>query len=90
LQEFEEMTPKEFRIYTEVFAEKAEQDSNEKLTLTWLGAYWQRGEKLEPLENYLRKKEPEKPQEMTTDQMLAKVLELNAKMGGTTVTPGGD
>lgn len=84
------MTPKEFRIYTELFAEKVEQETQEKFMLAWVGAYWQRVDKLEPFEHYLKKKEPEKPQEMSTEQMLAKVLELNAKMGGTTVTPGGE
>lgn len=84
------MTPKEFNLFAEVFAEKAEQESHEKMRFAWLSAYWQKLEKLEPLDNYLKKEEPEKPKEMSTEEMMVKVYELNAKMGGTTVTPGGE
>lgn len=90
LEEFNEMTPKEFRLYGEVFTEKTEQKGQEKMMLAWMGAYWQRVEKLEPLENYLKKNEPENLKSMSTEDMLVKVMELNVKMGGTVVKPGGD
>jgi hypothetical protein len=73
------MTPSEFSLYAEVFNEKKEQESHEKMRLVWLGAYWQRIENLEPFENYLNKKQEEKLKEMSMEEMIVKVYELNVK-----------
>lgn len=69
----------------DVFTEKVEQENNEKLMLAWINAYWQRVEKLEPFETFIKKKEETAPKSMTTEEMLLKVYELNARMGGVTV-----
>jgi hypothetical protein len=76
------MTPYELNLFINDFAERQQQEREDKLTITYLGAYWQRVEKLSI--NHLKKllnKEPIK-KEMTDEEMLKVVKRLNAVFGG--------
>lgn len=81
ISEFNEMTPYELRIYAEVFAEKQQFETEEKITLVWMAENFRRTEELPPLEKILGKEEEKK--EMSADDMLLKVMQLNSAFGGT-------
>jgi hypothetical protein len=70
------MTPYELQLYGDIFEEKKE----EKLTLLWLSEWLHRTEEAPTLNEFIGKKEELK--EMTSDEMLAIVMQLNAEMGG--------
>jgi hypothetical protein len=70
------MTPYELQLYADIFEEKKE----EKLTLVWLAEWLHRTEEPPTLNEFIGKKEESK--EMTADEMLATVMQLNAAMGG--------
>jgi hypothetical protein len=76
------MTPYELNLFIQDFNDKQKLMNEEKLTLTWLGAYWHRVEKLQPLKEVLGKQEVKK--QMTNEQMLSAVTNLNAAFGGKT------
>jgi hypothetical protein len=71
------MTPYELQLYADIFEEKRE----EKLTLIWLSEWLHRTEEPPALNEFIGKKE-EEPKEMTANEMLANVMQLNAAMGG--------
>jgi hypothetical protein len=70
------MTPYELQLYADIFEEKRE----EKLTLLWLSEWLHRTEETPTLNEFIGKKE--EPKEMTSDEMLANVMQLNSAMGG--------
>jgi hypothetical protein len=70
------MTPYEEQLYAE-YSRKREE---EKLTLLWLAEWLHRTEEPPTLNEFIGKKE--EPKEMTSDEMLANVMQLNAAMGG--------
>ncbi|WEG14007.1 hypothetical protein PU629_06460 [Pullulanibacillus sp. KACC 23026] len=80
------MTPHELNIKAEIFAEKSKVDQEEKLLMAYMTARWQRVDKLESFKHYIDEmkqnedKQEEKP--MTDLEMLVKVQQLNAAMGG--------
>jgi hypothetical protein len=76
------MTPHELYLYAQVFNEKHKQEIEDRIALTYLGAAWQRSEKLPSLESILNKQEEKK--KMTNEEMLEEVKKLNAAFGGTT------
>jgi hypothetical protein len=84
ITEYNEMTPYELNLHILDFYEKQKQEREDKLTLTYLGAYWQRVEKLsiQHLKKVLDRDKPKK--EMTNQEMLNEVKKLNAAFGGTT------
>lgn len=80
------MTPYELSIYAEVFAEKKQIKQEEKITLVLMGEYFHRMEKLPRFKDVLGKKE--KTKEMTADEMLQNVMQLNGALGGTVQKAG--
>jgi hypothetical protein len=79
--EYDEMTPHELNLHIQDFNEKQKIENEEKLTLTWLGAYWTyRAKKMPSLKSLLGKEIPKK--HMTDEEMLAQVKRLNASFGG--------
>jgi hypothetical protein len=85
IAEYDDMTPHELSIYADIYAEKAEQEREDKITLVWLGAYFQRVEKLPSLKEVLGKND----EEMTDEEMLEQVKKLNALFGGNVETTDG-
>ncbi|MCJ8008121.1 hypothetical protein ACFFF5_17790 [Lederbergia wuyishanensis] len=75
------MTPHELNLNIQDFNEKQRALNEEKIVLTYLGAYWQRINKFPSLNKVLGK-EPEK-KKMTDEEMFKQVKRLNALFGGT-------
>lgn len=78
---FWQITPGELSIMIGVYNEKRKNDHEEKLVLTYLGAYWQRVKKMPSLKEILGKDEKKKKQ--SAKDMLEEIKRLNAAMGGT-------
>ncbi|MFS1519678.1 hypothetical protein V1503_24950 [Bacillus sp. SCS-151] len=66
-----------------VYNEKRKLEEEEKITFAYLSAHWQRVKKLPSFKQVLGKQQ-QQPQKMTPEQMLAKVKQLNAALGGET------
>lgn len=81
------MTPHELNLHSEIFEEKQKFKQEEKLSLVWMGEHFHRREKL-PTINEVLGKEEEKPKEMTADEMLQKVMQLNSALDGTVKKAG--
>jgi hypothetical protein len=86
INEYNEMTPYELNIHAEIFEEKQKFDQEERLTLVWMGEYFHRVEKLPTLNELLGKKKESK--EMTAEEMLQKVMQLNSALDGTVIKAG--
>lgn len=82
INEFNEMTPKEFTLYIKVYNEKRKEKDKDNITNAYLGAAWQRAKKLPNLKRLFDQEQQPKKQ-MTPEQMLKKVMELNKAFGGT-------
>lgn len=80
--EFWELTPFEFSLKVTAFGDRLKQEQEERITLTYLGAAWQRVNKLPSLKKILGNDSVKK--EMTPQEMLEEIKKLNASMGGTT------
>jgi len=80
LSEWEEMTPYELMLICEVFMEQKEIREKEQISLVWLGEYYHRLKKLPNLKEILKDLEPRK--EMTEQEMLAVVRQINSQLGG--------
>lgn len=74
------MTPYELNLYLSEYTEKQKIEQEEKITLAYLTAYWQRVQKMPSLKEILGKVKPKEP--MTPEQMLKQVQVLNAMFGG--------
>lgn len=77
------MTPYELSLFIENYNEKQKYEIEEKISLVYLGAAWQRAEKMPSLDSVLKKTQPTK-KKMTDEEMLNEVLKINAAFGGTT------
>jgi len=86
INEYNEMTPYELNLHAEIFEEKQKFEQEERLTLVWMGEYFHRIETLPPLKEVLGKKE--EPKEMTAEEMLANVMQLNSALDGTVKKAG--
>jgi hypothetical protein len=76
-------------LISEAYAEKAEAELKERLTLVWLGEYYHRTKRLPKLKDELRKISGETSNRaMTNEQMLAVVHSLNKQFGGTVIKGG--
>lgn len=80
------MTPYELNLHAEIFEEKQKFEQEERLYLVWMGEYFHRIEKLPDLKELLGKKEEKT--DMSTEEMLANVMQLNSAMGGTVEKAG--
>jgi hypothetical protein len=86
IQEYNEMTPYELTLHAEIYQEKQKFDQEERLSLVWMGEYFHRVEKLPTLNEILGKKEEMK--EMSAEEMLANVMQLNSALDGTVKKAG--
>lgn len=81
--EFWQLTPFEFGLMVKSYSKKTEDENREKITLAYVNAYWNAqwmGGKNKPptLESLLSKNK----KQMTPEQMLEQVKQLNAIFGG--------
>lgn len=78
------MTPYELGLHITEYNEKAKQEQEEKMTLTWLGVYWNRvdAKHFPNLKDVLG--QTEQPKEKTPEDMLSKIKMLNEAFGGST------
>lgn len=82
------MTPYQLSLYVQDYNEWTKQEQEDKLVLTYLGAYWQRVKRLPNLKKILNQSVP--PKKMTPEEMLAQVKKLNAALGGEVKVNGKD
>jgi hypothetical protein len=75
------MTPYQLNIAAKNFNEQKKAADEDKLILTWLGAYWQRVKKMPTLKEVLNPTKPKK--QNTPEEMLEEVKRLNEALGGT-------
>lgn len=82
--EFLSMTPRVFYIYANAYRQRLERESEEKVTIAYMNALWsaQWFDKKKPpkLNDLLNKSNKKKV--MTPKEMLEKVKQLNAALGG--------
>lgn len=81
ISEYDEMTPHQLNLIIQVYDDKKKAEDEEKLTLTYLGAYWQRVKKMPSLKQLLGKEQPKET--MTPEDILNKIKQLNTAFGGT-------
>lgn len=74
------MTPQELNLHIQEYNLRAQQESEEKLILAYLTAYWNRVKRMPNLKELLNKNKQQKP--LTDEQILARIKALNAAMGG--------
>jgi hypothetical protein len=86
IEQYNEMTPYELNLHADIYQEKQKFEEEERLTLVWMGEYFQRIEKLPTLNEILGKKE--ETEEMTADEMLHNIMQLNSALGGTVKKAG--
>lgn len=82
------MTPYELVLATKVYQEKLQYEEEQRIVAAYLTAYWQRVEKLKSLKSILdelSQSEKTLEKEMTDEEMLKVVTQLNAKFGGEVV-----
>lgn len=69
------MTPYELNLHIMDYAERTKQESQERLALAYLTAYWQRVKRMPDLKKLIE--EPKKPKKPQTDEdMLAEANKL--------------
>jgi hypothetical protein len=83
-QEYDEMTPYQLNLYIEDYNARKKVDTEEKLALAWLSAYWQRAKRMPSFSKVLKDLHEEPKHEMTPEEILAQVKSLNAALGGNT------
>jgi hypothetical protein len=76
------MTPKELRLYAEAIGEKKKFENEQKLSYLWWAEWLHRNEEPPTLDEFLGRDKDER-KEMSPEEMLANVMNLNAAMGGT-------
>jgi hypothetical protein len=83
------MTPYELALFIEAHYESQIAETQEKLTMVWLGEYYHRVKRLPKLKDELRKIAIQaKKISMSDDEMLETVKRLNAEFGGIQVEGG--
>lgn len=79
--DFWPMTPAELTYLIKAYNKRMKHEQEERITLTYLGAYWQRVKKMPKLTDVLGKQNEEKKKQ-TPEQMLAQIKKINAALGG--------
>lgn len=79
--EFYEITPAELSLRIEVYNRKQQQRYDEITTVAYMAAYYQRVKKMPNLKDLLGKKEKQS-KEQSPDNLLQKLKQLNAQLGG--------
>jgi hypothetical protein len=83
------MTPYELSLTCEAFFERQEAETQERLTLVWLGEYYHRTKRLPKLKDELKKITGETSRKaMSDDEMLETVKRLNVQFGGINIKGG--
>jgi hypothetical protein len=82
INEFNDMTPLEFRLHIKVYNEKRKENEKDRIATAYLGAAWQRAKKLPNIKRLLEMEQQKR--KMTNEEMLLKVKQLNAAFGGDT------
>ncbi len=77
---FWDLTPLEFSLIVKAYVKHKKEHQEERLILTYLGAYWNRAKQMPNIKSILDK-QPEK-KEMTAEEMLENVKKLNTILGG--------
>ena len=80
IKEFWYLTPYEFSLEVKAYNKRTKAEQDERMTLTYLGAVWQRTKKMPKLQEFLHNK-PQKKR-MTSEQMFDMVKSLHAAFGG--------
>lgn len=80
--EFWDLTPLEISSVIHAFNKKTKQDHEDRLVMTYLGAYWQRVKKMPSLKEVLNDT-PRESKKQSAENMLEVVKRLNLAMGGT-------
>jgi DNA-binding SARP family transcriptional activator len=84
LNDFWAMTPHELTLYVKAHVKRKEDDWDEKVSIAWLGAYFQRANKMPKMKEYLTASLKKKAKKQTAEDMLRQIKALNAALGGTT------
>lgn len=77
------MTPAELNLYVRSYVDRERDKYHNDLSLAWMTAYYHRVEKMPDIATTYPKGTKQKKKEQTADDMLAIVMKLNAKFGGT-------
>jgi hypothetical protein len=80
--DFWELTPAEINIYVKIFNKKIKQEHEDRITMAYLGAYWQRVKKMPSLKEVLGESNAGS-KDQDASAMLEVVKRLNMAMGGT-------
>lgn len=90
ISEYDEMTPYQLSLYIEEYNEKQKTEAKEKLILTYLNAAWVRTKRMPNLKRLLNQIDHAQLKPMTAEQILERVKQINAALGGTVIKEGGD
>lgn len=77
------MTPYQLNLCILDHNRRKKAEDEEKIILTYLGAYWQRVKRLPSLKSIMGTKAPKK--RMTPEEMLAEIKRINKELGGEVV-----
>lgn len=84
IKEFNEMTPYELFLTIDIYSKKEKEKQSSKLREIYIAAVWTSrwvfAKKIPSFESILKESEPRK--DMTDEEMLLKVQQLNAVFGG--------
>lgn len=79
---FWDLTPGELSRLIKAYNQRSKAEQEERVTLVYLGAYWQRVKKMPKLSEVLTGKEEKKKQRQSPESMLEHIKKLNAALGG--------
>jgi hypothetical protein len=82
------LTPFEFNLRVKAYAEKLQQEAEDLISHAYTVAYFHRVKRLPNLEEFLDKARDNIKKEQTPEDMLKKVIALNAQFGGKVVRGG--
>jgi hypothetical protein len=80
------LTPKEFGLCVSAYNERMKREQEERMTLVYLSAYWQRVKRMPNLKELLGNGRPER--EQTDEEMLREIRRINEMLGGEMMREG--
>jgi hypothetical protein len=83
IKDYEEMTPHQLNLHVLDYNKCKKSELEEKLVLTYLGAYWQRVKRMPSIKKVINENQ-QVPKKMAPDEMLEEVKKMNTALGGTT------
>jgi hypothetical protein len=83
IKDYEEMTPHQLNLHVLDYNKRKKSELEEKLVLTYLGAYWQRVKRMPSIKKVIGENQ-QAPKKMTPDEVLEEVKKMNTALGGTT------